>query len=398
MSRVDKAVIQEFLEKNPLDVMVESRVKLGRPNAKGVRAGPCPCEPSKGKTPFWVNPDTHRWGCLKGGCQGDTFDWLQKFCGMDFKAALVHLGGGEAETDPDVLAAQEAERAKAREERERQRAGLEEKERKRAFEIWERGVPAAGTLVEAYLGHRGLTLPDTPSLRFTGDETYWATDGEKPEPVHVGPCMLAAIQAPDGKFLGVHRTWLDPRLGTAAMPADASGKADIVLADGTPAENKKKMRGLKKTGAIRLTRPPAGDGKAVLIIGEGIETTLSALAALQRHGKAAAYQAWAAGDLGNIGGGALGFSTAHPTKAGRTVPSTEPDLKDPGLMPAAWASMVMLLGDGDSDPHVTRAQLERGKARYEAAGFPTLIRFAPKGRDFNDMVRPAAEPVLEEVE
>lgn len=392
MTRLDRAVIDEFLEKNPLDGIVEARVRLGRPNAKGIREGQCPCDPAKGKTPFWVNPATHRWGCLKGGCQGDTFDWLQKFHGLDFKAALAHLGGGDVEADPEVLAAQAAKRAKDREERERQRAALEEKERRRAFEIWERGGPAAGTLVEAYLAHRGLALPDTAALRFTADEPYWFVpdrDEEPPQVIHVGPCMLAAIQGPDGKFLGVHRTWLDARLGTPAMPAKASGKAEIVMPDGTPAENRKKMRGLKKTGAIRLTRPPEGDARAVLIIGEGIETTLSVLAALRAHGRHGAYQAWAAGDLGNIGGGSLGLSTPHPDKPGRTVPSPEPDPKDPGLMPAPWASMVMLLGDGDSDPHVTRAQLERGKARYEAAGFPTVIRFAPEGCDFNDMARVA---------
>ncbi len=56
-------------------------------------------------------------------------------------------------------------------------------------------------------------------------------------------------------------------------------------------------------------------------------------------------------------------------------------------MPPDWAESVILLGDGDSDPHVTRALLERGKRRFEAAGVPTVTRFAEPGRDFNDMAR-----------
>lgn len=390
MSRLDRAVIEEFIASNPLDAIIERRCRLGAANGKGVRAGPCLCEPTKGKTPLWVNTQTNRFGCLKGDCKGDIFSYFQQFEGHDFRQTLALLGGEEVASDPDALAARQAEREKEAAARARRRAALDEEERRKAFEIWERGRPAAGTLVEAYWTHRRLQLTDTPALRFSAEETYWFTEGDKPDPIYVGPCMLAAIQAGDGRFLGVHRTWLDPRLGTAAMPpfGEASGKADIRTPAGEPAGNTKKMRGLKKGGAIRLTRPPA-EGRAILVMGEGIETTATVYRALCSHGRAGpgGYQAWAAGDLGNIAGGALGLSSPHPEKANRSVPSAEPDLKDPGVMPPDWAESVILLGDGDSDPHVTRALLERGKRRFEAAGVPTVTRFAEPGRDFNDMAR-----------
>ncbi len=127
------------------------------------------------------------------------------------------------------------------------------------------------------------------------------------------------------------------------------------------------------------------------MIGEGIETTATALQACQRHGAADdCYVGWATGDLGNISGGGLGPSEPRPEKTGRWIPSNEPDPAAPGLMPPPWAELVVLLGDGDSDPRVTRARLECARRRYQAAGFKTVVPMAPDGLDFNDLAREAA--------
>ena len=96
---------------------------------------------------------------------------------------------------------------------------------------------------------------------------------------------------------------------------------------------------------------------------------------------------WAAGDLGNLAGAGLGPSSPHPDRYGRWVPSEDPDPEAPGMMPPAWASAVMLVGDGDSDAVVTRAILTCAKRRFEAAGFPTEILWAPAGQDFNDVAK-----------
>src|ERR1700722_5867890 len=70
---------------NLVEERIEARVRPGRPNARGVRAGPCLCEPKRGKSPLWVNAHTQKWGCLRAlGCGGDIFDYLARFEGYDF--------------------------------------------------------------------------------------------------------------------------------------------------------------------------------------------------------------------------------------------------------------------------------------------------------------------------
>jgi hypothetical protein len=136
--------------------------------------------------------------------------------------------------------------------------------------------------------------------------------------------MFAAIVAPDRRFMGCHRTWLDPRLATGKLPKGSSGKATITGPDGE-ALPAKKMRGLKRGGVIRLNEPRSGSGRIVLLVGEGIETTATALQACQHLGaKDCCYVGWAACDLSNLAGGALGPSTPHPDRPGLWIPSEEP--------------------------------------------------------------------------
>lgn len=290
--------------------------------------------------------------------------------------------------DPEQVARAQAERDGRRREEEKRAETELERERERAWAIWQAAKPSAGTLVDAYFRWRGLEPITSVSLRYAADEPYYdaSADDGRPAVVWRGPCMVWAIRRPTAVFGGTHRTWIDPRLASGDMPADASGKATIVSADGTPLPAKK-MRGIKRGGAIRLNEPSPEDKRVVLIIGEGIETTATALQACQRHASGARFVGWAAGDLGNISGGGLGPSTPHPNKPGRWVPSSEPDPAAPGLTPPEWADVTIILGDGDSDPLVTRARLECAMRRFEAAGKRTAIAMATAGADFNDMAR-----------
>ncbi len=127
-----------------------------------------------------------------------------------------------------------------------------------ALSIWQAAKPAGGTLIETYLGSRGLLLPVTPTLRFHRCHKHPSGDS--------WPAMIALVtRGSDNVPLGIHRTFL---------ARDGAGKA--------PVDPQKMMLGPCRSGAVRLAEP--GD---VLMIGEGIETCL---AAMQETG----HPAWAA--------------------------------------------------------------------------------------------------------
>ena len=249
MPRLSNVAIAMIKAANPLEYVIGKQVKLGRPNAQGIVAGACLCSPVKGKSPLWVNTCKGTFGCHKpNGCGGDLFSYLERFEGLDFTSAVRALGGAEVERDEVALAETRAKREVTKAERLACEAELLECQRSLAFKIWQRTKPAAGTLVDDYFRHRGLEPIITSALRFSAIEPFYIVPdapNARFEIVHRGPCMVAAIQGPDGKFCGVHRTWLDPQLLTD------NGRAAIVLPDGTLA-NARKTRGLKKRGAIRL--------------------------------------------------------------------------------------------------------------------------------------------------
>jgi putative DNA primase/helicase len=127
-----------------------------------------------------------------------------------------------------------------------------------ALSIWQASKPAGGTLIETYLGSRGLRLTATPTLRLHPYLKHPSGDS--------WPAMIALVtRGADDTPLAIHRTFL-ARNGTGKAPVDPQ----------------KMMLGPCRGGAVRLAEP--GD---VLMIGEGIETCL---AAMQETG----HPAWAA--------------------------------------------------------------------------------------------------------
>lgn len=376
MSKLSPHELQALKDANPLDALVEARgITLGRINGNGVRDAACPCAPVRGKKPFWVNTKTNTYGCLKGGCGGDVFTWLKEFEGLNFSAALERLGGKGAVSDPEAVARAQAERAAKVQVQEEAATVRREEERAKAYEIFTRGLPIAGTGVAEYLGGRGLAdiVPLCRHLRYLPDEPYYAEIDGRYQVIYRGPAMLAPIQNFDDRFMGAHLTWFDP--------ANPGKKATIVAPDGTPCVAKK-VKGLAKGGAIRLI-----DGKPgySLLMGEGVETTGSVWLALLKYGRGGPYAAWSGVSINNISGGGLGPSTPHPSGRG-WVPSSEPDIGAPGVLLPVWAQKLVLLGDGDSDPLVTTARMTCARRRYEAEGRDVALHFAPTGKDYNDLV------------
>jgi hypothetical protein len=151
----------------------------------------------------------------------------------------------------------------------RYQADYDETQLRKALWLWGRSCPAEGTIVEAYIAARGLSLEPLPAtLRFLPPT--------KPER---HPAMIVAFGIPeepepgrlsinDGAVRGVHLTLLKP---------DGSGKADI--------EPNKIMVG-KSTGSPIVLAPM--NDLLGLAIAEGIE---NALTAYQANG----FGVWAAG-------------------------------------------------------------------------------------------------------
>ena len=127
-----------------------------------------------------------------------------------------------------------------------------------ALSIWQAAKPAGGTLIDTYLGSRGLRLPQAPTLRFHPSLKHPSG--------YTWPAIIALVtRGSDDAPLAIHRTFLTP---------SGAGKAPVIP--------QKMMLGPCRGGAVRLAEPVD-----VLMVGEGIETCL---AAMQETG----HPAWAA--------------------------------------------------------------------------------------------------------
>jgi putative DNA primase/helicase len=113
-----------------------------------------------------------------------------------------------------------------------------------ALAVWKAAVSAEGSIVETYLRSRNVSLDVPPSLRC----------GRVMRPVgRPALAMIAAVQAPTGKIVAIHATFLTRRGAKAAV-----GVPRIAI-------------GALGAGAVRFGKP-----EDVLGLAEGIETALSA--------------------------------------------------------------------------------------------------------------------------
>lgn len=347
---------------------VASRLGVAGLKRAGVEhVGPCPV--CGGKDRFGINPALGVFVCRVCDVGGDGLAMVQHVLACDFKSALAYLAG-DADVQPDpVEVARRKERAA---QVERDRLNFEKKARARAIadarEIWHAALPATGTPVAAYLEARGIRWPDgtlPPTLRFAPAHPYRKKHSGQVRTMHTGPCMIAAIQNAAGRITAVHQTWFNPGLPGVKSAIIYGGEA-------MPA---KMVRGSKKGGAIRLS--PFGDA-GVMIMGEGIETTASAITADVVPG--AAY--WAGVDLGNMAG--------RQIKVQGVRYSGEPDLSDDAAwIPPRRVNRLIFIQDGDSDPAATRAKLMCGLRRAQLAhpGLEGQIVHPGAGVDLNDLAQ-----------
>ncbi|CAO4162663.1 Zinc finger CHC2-type domain-containing protein [Methylorubrum populi] len=379
-------------------VVAQLGTRLKRRGAESV--GPCPV--CGGRDRFGVNHRKQLFHCRGSGEGGDVIALTRYLQGCSFPVACEILTGRpppgrvEGETAEQraereaALAKRAAARAKLTAEKEEEEARFRERERKRCWEIWEAAAELPGTPAEAYLRLRGLEAPPGAPLRCALDHPLYADGGRDAAIVHRGPALVAKVRGPNGRFAGLHATWID-----VSAP---KGKVLVPDADGewVPA---KKVRGSARGGHIPLV---LCQDPAVLVLGEGIETVLSVWRALVATGwpDLGRTAFWAAYSLGNMAGPAT-ETVRHPTlkcfdKLGRAraakVPGPFPDLTRPGIVLPPSVTRLHLLGDGDSDRFTTETAMKRAGRRYRAArpDLDVLLSWAPEGGDFNDILMGAA--------
>ena len=360
------------------------------------KAGPCPL--CGGTDRFAIHTGKNTFHCrrcpLKGGGAIDLVMQTEK---ISFIAACEMLTGRRVS---EPVSAEEAARIHDdAQRRERERSAEEERRRLRAISeglsTWNRsaepGAIGSGGVAD-YLALRGINgvkfdrilLREILQLDYVTEVT--GADGRKTYPVlHSGPAMVAAVVLPDGSFGAVHQTWID-----LAQP---NGKAQLFHptkkeSDGSPSPlPAKKVRGSKKRGAIKLYTPRT---VTRIVMGEGIETTLTAL----RHNFEQNTAYWAGVDLGNMSGRcAIGFDNKRQ--------EAEPNLDDDEcFLPPDWCAELVYLCDSDeASTHTVekvtrglkRAQWMREALRLDRPDLPELaasyVEPLGDGKDLNDLVR-----------
>ena len=331
--------------------------------------GPCPgCG---GTDRFAINTRKSQFICRKCGGKGDEIGLVMFVRHIGFAEALDWLCGPEQKLTAAERDARANTDAKNRLRKAAEAAAFRANAVREAREIWAAGRPAEGSPVRDYLALRGITaglLTALPvSLRFAPQLAFMVPGSGSGQWIeaHRGPAMLAAIQGPDGRFSAVHRTWFD-----LAAP---QGKIVIRHPLTDEVQKRKKSWGAKKGGAIRLSPGIA----PVLVMGEGIETTLSARIA----GIFPDAVFWAGVDLGNMSG-------QKQSGPGLRFAGL-PDLgDDAAFVPPPWVERLIFIRDGDSDPRATTAALESGLRRAMALrpGLRGQIAPCPDGLDLNDVL------------
>lgn len=257
--RIPDHLLDAIRDRLPLLPVVQRRVRLEKAGTAWWK-GLCPFHSEK--TPsFGVKPADRSFHCFGCGARGDVVTWMMRLEGLDFPAAVrrcaeeAGIGTGYIRASagapwaPAALPPPVAE-APVRE------ASLSPQQRTAlAWTIWDRGEGiSAGSPVAQYLDGRGLwPLPQPCHAVLRAARRRHQQTGDALHPV-----LLARIDAPDGRFAGVHTTWLAPR---------AEGGWDKLDGVGDP----RRSLGPLWRGAIRLF--PAAPR---LGVAERIETALAA--------------------------------------------------------------------------------------------------------------------------
>jgi DNA primase len=267
-------------ERITLSALIGRHVALKRSGSwmKGL----CPFHDEK--TPSFGVRDSHGiFHCFGCGARGDAISFAMLLGKLKFIEALEALerehGIEAAPPTPEEkrrLEAAAAARARAQAEEAAGRLAAAEG-------IWRSTQSVyAGTPVDRYLRGRALVPPRDYGVGGPVGPAGWPVDLRWMPALrnrtlqHVGPAMVAAIRAPDGSVLAVHRTWLEPdgRGGwrKLTIPDEAPPEASAKLTLGTFLFDRAEEDGGPWCGAIRL-----GPADSHMCFGEGIETTLSGM-------------------------------------------------------------------------------------------------------------------------
>ncbi|AUC52312.1 hypothetical protein CDO87_03515 [Sagittula sp. P11] len=184
-----------------------------------------------------IGVNAGRWKDFATGSSGDLIDLIdlalhgegRKDLSAAIKEARSFLGLGAKDPGRERMLREAAERAaKARKQAEQDAAEKEEKRRRTAHRIFLSGQERLrGTPVEAYLRDaRGIDLAalgrQPRCMRFVPECYYQHVDKETGEVIEGRwPAMVTAIHDRNGKFVAVHRTYLelhDGRWGKARVP------------------------------------------------------------------------------------------------------------------------------------------------------------------------------------
>ena len=217
----------------------------GRREGAEWRCGSVQGEPGKSLGIHLVGTKAGVWSDFADGSKGDPLDLIQACLGLDKGAAVLWA--------KDWLGIGDGTRAPLRPPPRPQHSEAPHQDNPNgalARAIWNQSKPAAGTPVEAYLKHRGISVPAPATIRYNPGVEYTQSG-------LLLPCMVAAVQAPDRSITAIHRTYIRD---------DGQGKA--------PVTKPRMMLGSVAGGAVRLAY--AGPK---MVIAEGLETALSVLEA-----------------------------------------------------------------------------------------------------------------------
>lgn len=400
--RIDQGVIADIKSRVPVSRVVGQVVKLVRRGREWV--GLCPFHSER--TPsFTVADDKQMYHCFGCSAHGSVIDFVMEHQGVDFVEAVRQLSGEAGITLARESATPRAELERKPDHRDALRVPTIEC----AQWMWRTAGHAEGEIVEDWLAARGLDLGHPlvrqaiRALRYHPRCPVWSwAVHERPEALRgTHPAMIALIERIEGLPgarvrvpMGVHVTYLAPHGREKA----ALGKTR----DGKPVPTRK-MFGDVAGGAVWLGPMDAPDGdRNPLLIGEGIESTISAACLDGRPGRMAA-----ALSLGNLeGGSARTMDGALPLWNVQADPARPPVLlQQPGhVIVAIDADMKPLLnrriqwargsksGMGDvSGPERARICATLAVQHWRRAGAWPVEAIRPRmGADFNDVMRGAA--------
>jgi putative DNA primase/helicase len=211
------------------------------------RCGPCP--QCGGDDRFSINTRKQVFNCRGCGARGGDAIALVRFLdGCGFREAVEALCGGEPQNSPAHHAgpAPANSLSPARPDR------SDDRNQKRAGDIWRNGVDPRGTIVQAYLEYRKLDLPDEAAgtvVRF--HPSCWF--GKEHHPAMV--CLVRNIATNEPQ--AIHRAALTPD-GIAIRRNGKTFRMSLGPVSG---------------GAIKLD--PDEDVTMGLCVGEGVETCLA---------------------------------------------------------------------------------------------------------------------------